>query len=117
MKIPQNLTDLSQDAIVELFQLDTSTAHNIDQTNVTEGETFCWTPGTLGNEPVSFGGVVYTPYPIMGDKFEWNGQGKAPQPVLQMMNLGGVITGLTIKLDDLVGATVKIGRASCRERV
>ena len=106
MKLPQRLTDLSQDAIVEMYQLDTSTTHYQDGTPIINGETFCWTPGTIDGDPVKFNGVTYIPFPIVGENYEWNGQGKAPQPTLSVMNLGGIVAGLTIKLDDLVGAVV-----------
>lgn len=106
MKLPQRLTDLSQDAIVALYQLDTTKGHYIDQTPVEQGQLFCWTPGTIGDETVKFGGVEYTPFPILGQNYEWSGQGKPPQPTLQVMNLGGIVAGLTIKLDDLEGCVV-----------
>lgn len=106
MTLPQNLTSLSPDAIVELYELDTSGAHKLDGTEIINGEVFCWTPGTIGDTPVRFGGVVYTPMAIYGSGYEWSGQGTVPQPKIQVQNIGGIVSGLAIEFDDLVGATV-----------
>lgn len=104
--IPERLTDLSQDAIVELFTLDTSTTHHADGSLVDAGQQFHWVAGTIGDETVKFGGVEYHPLAISASGYEWNGQGSPPQPKLQIQNIGGIVAGLTMTLDDLVGAKV-----------
>lgn len=108
MSIPTDLTDLSLDAEVELYTLDLSTAHKTDGSQIPEGQAqvFTWTPGTIGDEVVKFGGVAYQPLPIYGSGYGWNGQGSPPLPKLQVMNIGGIVAGATIEFDDLVGATV-----------
>lgn len=106
MTLPARLTDLSLDAIVTLFTLDTTPCHTMNGVQVTQGQVFNWTPGTLGDAPVYFGGVEYLPMAINGTDYEWTGQGTPPMPKLQVQNLGGIIAGLTMTLDDLVGAKV-----------
>jgi lambda family phage minor tail protein L len=96
---------LSTDALVELFELDTTsmtTIHGVPGV----GATYNWTPGTLGGAPVMFGGVAYTPIDIEASGWEWNGQGKLPQPKIRVANIGGIASGLVAEYGDLVGATI-----------
>ena len=106
MNMPKRLTDLSQDAVVELFTLDTSTTHQLSGEAIEKGQILNWVSGTIGDETVKFGGVEYIPLAISATDYEWNGQGSPPQPKLQIQNIGGIVAGLTMSLDDLVGATV-----------
>ena len=96
---------LSADALIELYELDTSPLTNIYGVAGT-GTVYHWTPGTLGNASVYYGGVEYTPLPIAGTGFEWNGQGKLPVPQLQISNLGGFAAALVIEFGDMLGAQV-----------
>lgn len=105
-ELPSNTTDLNPDAIIELYQIDTSRTHYRNGQKVSDGQTFYFTPGTIGDEKVKFGGTEYIPCPIQGKDYQWNGQGTVAQPKLNIMNIGGIVSGLTIALDDLIGAEV-----------
>jgi len=106
MTVPNRLFSLAPGALVELFQLDTSPCHTLNGVQVAAGTVYCWTPGTINEGPVSFGGQVYVSIPIEGVDWQWNGIGTIPQPKLRVNNFSGVATGLVISLDDLVGAKV-----------
>lgn len=101
----QEAQSLSPDALVELFTLDTSMLSNIYGTPGT-GSVYHWCPGSMSNAPISFAGITYTPMPIEGTGWEWNGQGKLPQPKLKITNTNGLATGLIVQYGDMLGATV-----------
>lgn len=104
----------STDPLVELYELDT-TPLNAVYGNSSPGTVYLWTPGSIGGQVVSFGGAHYQPMPIEGVGWEWNGQGKLPQPKLQISNVGNLAAALVIAYGDLVGCQVTRLRvfASC----
>lgn len=89
-----------------MFTLDTSPTHTLNGVQVQTGMVLNWIAGTAGTQPVSFGGTVYQPLPIAAQDWEWSGQGAIPQPKLSVSNVGGVVAGLVIAFDDLIGAKV-----------
>ena len=94
---------LATHALIELYELDTTPLSAINGTT-SGGTVYSWTPGTLGGASLVFNGTTYAPLPIYGSGFEWTGQGKLPQPSIQISNVGGLVTGLVIGNGDLVGA-------------
>lgn len=85
------------DAIVELFEIDATVL----------GSTFYrWTPGTVGDAPVVYRGLTYTPWPIEAEGFEWNGRGPFPTPIVRVSNIKGYVRALVIGFGDLLGAKV-----------
>lgn len=103
---PPRLFDLSQDPLIELFELDTTPCHQLNGAQVESGQLLHWIAGTLGGQTVKFGGVEYQPLPIAAQDWQWNGQGSVPQPKLMISNYGGMVAGLTIAMDDLIGAKI-----------
>ena len=101
-QIAQSLTP---DALVELYELDTTALTNLNGVTGT-GSVYHWCPGTIGASPVVMAGVTYVPLPIEASGFDWNGQGKLPQPKLRITNVGGVAAALVIEFNDLLGAEV-----------
>jgi lambda family phage minor tail protein L len=65
------------------------------------------TPDTTALATVSFGGQVYTPFPIIAEGFDWKG-GQAPaQPTVSIANLDHAMTGYILSYDNLVGGTFR----------
>lgn len=56
---------------------------------------------------ISFGGQVYTPFPITADGFEWKGGTAPAQPTVSVANLDHALTGYVLSYDSLIGATFK----------
>ncbi len=96
---------LTPDALVELYSLDTTMLTNI-YGQPGQGDVLNFVAGTLNGDLVRFNGVPYQPIPIEATGFEWNGQGKLPQPKLRIAALNGLAAGLTYQFGDLLGAQV-----------
>lgn len=65
------------------------------------------TADTTSMASISFGGQVYTPFPITADGFEWK-SGQAPaQPTVSIANLDHAMTGYILQYDSLLGAIFK----------
>ena len=95
----------SADALVELYELDTRPCYTIYGVQQ-GGDVYRWTPGTLGGAIVSFGGTQYLPLPIVGEGWEWNGQGRLPVPKLKISNIDHLAAALAIQFADVLGAFV-----------
>jgi lambda family phage minor tail protein L len=98
-KLLTEIDKSSPPAEVELFELD---LRNLD------GESILYFHnGTNGmTVPVSFGGIVYDPLPIVIRGIEWNGGDEPSRPSLTIANPGGFMSALVINLQDLVGGTL-----------
>lgn len=55
---------------------------------------------------ISFGGQVYTPFPIAVEGFEWKAGQAPPRPRLAISNLNHAFTGYVLTYDHMVGAKV-----------
>jgi lambda family phage minor tail protein L len=53
---------------------------------------------------VSFGGVLYVPFPIYAEGFEWSSQNSPAQPTVSIANLNHALTGYVLQFDSLIGA-------------
>lgn len=96
---------LTPDALIELYQLDTTALTALNGVPGL-GTVYHWTPGVIGANPVTLAGVQYAPMQIEGTGWDWNGQGKLPQPSLRITNIGGLAAALVIEFGNLLGAEV-----------
>src|SRR5688572_23904205 len=91
---------LTPSPIVELYEL--------DLTNVGDDSILYFHNGTNGltNQlaEVSFRNIRYVAMPISVTGFELSGTGEPPRPSLTIMNVGGFLSSLALKTNDLVGA-------------
>jgi lambda family phage minor tail protein L len=99
------IQSLDPSALIELFTLDTTPLTTINGQTGT-GSQYLWTPGTLGDAAISYGGALYNPMPVTFTHMQTTGQGKAPTPKLTVSAIGGLIVSLSIQYGDLVGAKV-----------
>jgi lambda family phage minor tail protein L len=100
-----NQQSLTPGDYIELYELDT-TPQTLINGVAGAGVQYRWTPGLIGNTPISFGGVIYEPFPVQMTKLTTTGQGKPPTPVLNVSAVGGLIIGLVIANSDLVGCQI-----------
>lgn len=96
--IQSDIQKLDPGAIVEFFELDL-TQFGADPIYFHAG-----TNGML--QPVTWQGVVYTPFPVQATGFEMTGQGQAPRPRFMVSNVMGAVTALVLQYEDIVGAKV-----------
>jgi len=66
-------------------------------------EDFYVTGGPDGGSAVSFGGQVFSPWPVEASGFE-STTGKLPTPTFTLANLGGILDPIVEQNNDLVGA-------------
>lgn len=89
---------LEQDAIVVMFELDTSQYG---------GEIMRFAPYPVDGQPVKFGGETFLPLPVQADGFEWNGKGTLPRPTLTVSSMDLAFLSLVLSADDLVGSPIR----------
>ncbi len=104
-----DLSALSPDAIIELFEL------HYDNTLHGSTDILRWHAGVnadvTGN--ITWNSNSYTRLPVKAEGFEFTNGGQLPRPTLTVSNLAGVITALLIDVNkvtlgnDLTGAKVK----------
>lgn len=85
--------------LITLFQLDCS--------KIEAGPVLFFTPSSMNNGPILFGGNSYTPVDIEAEGFEWTGQGAFPTPILRLSNVTQAATALVNTYQDLIGAEVR----------
>lgn len=97
--IQTELQNLAPNALVELFQLDT--------TVIGFGTVDYFYAGTdTYRLPIVFQGLEYQPWPVSATGFEFSGQGTTPQPQFSISNIAGIVSATALQLNDLVGAKV-----------
>lgn len=100
-----DLSALSQNALIELFEVDLRTLKDKDGMN---GELYRFYAGKNElNQPIVWQGHTYQPFGAMADGFELSGQGPSNRPTLTLSNLGGFITALCERFDQCLGAVVR----------
>lgn len=91
-------SSLSLSGYVELFQLDCTAIG---------GSIYHFTNSKpINNQPISFGGVEYMPFPIAVSGFEQKQDGSQDRPVLQVSNVNKTLLAAIVQLGDIVGAKV-----------
>lgn len=97
--IQSDIQKLNPGAIVELYQLDTTSIGDPNIYYLHNGV------NELGNSVV-FDGNLYTKFPIFAEGFERSGNGPMPRPTIKIANVTGLLGALVKELDDLVNAKV-----------
>src|SRR5262245_49539794 len=97
---------LSLDALVDLYDLDTSPIG---------GSVYRFSP-CLYNDGTSivWNGNTYTPIDCEATGFEWNGQGALPRPTIKFTNVNRTFTSLVLQFDDMLGCQVTRTRTFMR---
>lgn len=94
----QEVQGLDPGAEVELLEVDCS---------LIGGGIYRFVPGkSPTGAPVTWGGEVYTPFPVQGSGWDVTTQGTIPRPKLQVSAVDGLIGSLIRGLDDMLGAKV-----------
>ena len=57
-------------------------------------------------QPVVYGGINYTPFPIMVDSMDTDGKGTLPRPRLTVSNINGFVSALLLENNQLTGAII-----------
>ena len=97
--IRAEIQSLSPSAMIELFVL--------DMTGTYSGGFLYFHAGTNGlNQPITWQGRQYDPWPISAKGFDMATQGTLPQPQITIANIGGVLSGEVQANDDLVGCKI-----------
>lgn len=96
-KIRQELPKLEQDLLVELFTIDCSAFGG-------EVYNLCNLVNEK-NEPITFGGIKYQPYPLEATGFAINSKGASNRPTLTLSNMFGLVTALEAE-NKILGAVV-----------
>ncbi len=105
LNLQADVQSLNPTPSIELFQSDTSPLTAVNGVT-TGGNVYNWTPGDIGGQLVSFGGVLYTPLPVEFVNMKTTGGGTTPSPVIRISSLGGLIGALIASFADLVGAKI-----------
>jgi phage-related protein len=92
---------LNPGAIVELFELDTSSIEPATP-NVYRFHSGV----SLANTEVVWQGRTYFRYPIESSGYEWTGKGQLPRPTLKVANISGLVSAMNRTKQDLVGAKI-----------
>lgn len=102
MSTPSSITSeiqkLEPSAVIELFVLD------LTKFNAGIYHFHAGTNELMGR--VVFNGIEYYRYPIQATGFDYNGRGQLPRPKLTAANVTGVISGLVLLYQDMIGAKV-----------
>lgn len=100
-----DLSQLQQDALLDLFEIDMRHLKN----NLGEkGDVYRFYSGKneLKNDLV-WQGKTYSAYPVKASGFEKSGTGPSNRPTLTLSNLFGLVTGIANQYDECVGAIVR----------
>lgn len=71
------------------------------------GPVQCFTPMVkedVASGTLSFGNVLYYPFPITAEGFEWSSQSAPAQPTVSIANINHALTGYVLQYDSLIGA-------------
>ena len=96
MSLKEHIQGGSLGAEIILYKIDLSMFNEADLflTNGTDSD------GT----PISFGGQVYSPLPIVADGFKMKTSGPLPRPKIKISNISNAFTAIVSNNDDLLGA-------------
>jgi len=97
MTAPPKLFDLAQDALVELYEVDASTIG---------GTVYRFAQNDVYGAPVIWQGNTFSPFPLIASGFERKSNSSLPRPTLSVANVNGIISGICLATNDLIGAKV-----------
>lgn len=96
MPIAADLQSLTPDAIIEMYELDSSSVGGaVDRFYAGTNELL---------NPLVWQGKTYSPLPIEVSGFEVSGSGSLARPKVKVANVEGLIGALTRQTNDLIGA-------------
>lgn len=98
MSIKKEIQKLDPSGIIDLFVLDT--------TALGGGVVRYHSGVNEKGSPVVWKGDAYDPFPIKAIGFDKSSKGKLPRPIIEISNIGGILSLEIQKYNDLVGATV-----------
>ncbi len=87
---------LAADAIVELYELDTSPLGG--------AEIFYFTSSVDNGDAIRFEGKTYVPAPFEAEGFVWSGRGAPARPRIRIGNVTRLVSAAVIEFNDLLGA-------------
>ncbi len=96
MTIESEVQKLASDALVTLYEIDTTAIGGTD--------IYRFTSMPNGSEPVRFGGAEFAPIDMEATGFKWDGRGGMPKPRFRVSNVSGLITAAIVSNGDMVGA-------------
>lgn len=100
-----DLSKIEQNALLNLYEVDATSLLNKQGET---GDIYRFYAGTNElNQPIIWQGNTYQAYPIKATGFELTGNGPSNRPTLMVSNLLGLITGLAVDFNELIGALVK----------
>ena len=100
-KLSQDLRSLSPSTVIELFEVDLSTAGYTGTTiqRLHNGV-------TIKNTDIIWAGNTYSRFPIKCTGFEFTGKGQLPRPTLSVSNITGAMGAIIRDYNDLLGVKV-----------
>lgn len=99
------LSKIEQNTLLALYEVDMTTLHN---KRGESGDIYRFYAGTNElHQDIVWQGNVYKAYPIQATGFELTGNGPSNRPTLTVSNLLGLVTGLAVDFNELIGAVVK----------
>lgn len=99
MTIASEIQNLEPTSIITLYILDASM--------FTGGEIYRFHSGlSQVNRPIVWQGETYQPIPLQAEGFDLSTQGALPRPKFTVANVGGMISAMCEKMEDLIGAKV-----------
>lgn len=93
-------------AVVTLFEIDMS-IFNAGVFYLVQAAEEYIEDGAVEVRALRFGGIEYSPHPILMTGIERTTEGPLPRPTLRVGNAAGILTSLMVEHDDLRGATVR----------
>ncbi len=93
--IAKTARDLEAGRLIEVYEL--------DLTPNARGYLRFHNSTQQGANNITYGGNVYTPYPIQAEGFEWNTRGVLPRPKMTVSNVGSLISAEMRYNDDFIG--------------
>jgi len=98
VKVKQEIQKLLPDDVIELYSID------LNPIGVDYRRDF--TKGPIEGEFVTFGGVIYLPFPVEVEGFELDGSGKLPRPTIRVANVNLTFVNIINANNDCIGASL-----------
>lgn len=106
-KVFQEAFSFTPSALIDLFKVDGSP--------IGLNTVYYFCNGTNTNfQPVVYGGITYTPFPILVEDMSTDGKGTIPRPRITLSNINGFVSSLLLENSQLVGAIITRTRVFAR---